>query len=344
MIYRNGSSGISYYGVYLNQPSGTSTVRNNTIVFNENEGIQTVGANNPSIQNCILWGNNAEGEQLTGYKVKYYSCVYDPNNPQGTSTPDANGNITCNPQFAFSNPELNNFHLAADSPCIDKGNNTGIEQDEKDIDNADRIYNSIVDMGADEVDCEDVFNAYDLTADGVVNFEDFYSISKSWMTTDPNHPLCDPNNPNYEEDPNSINFISETDKERFDPSCDWDEDLDVDLDDLMAFVDNWLWVACWRLDLQEMQMSMMMGESISQSESLAESTISQKVEQKPIHEQIVDLRDTVSFLEKLWLEDSSIQQEINADEWQRFMKEVYQSVKDIQIMENEISDMKGAEQ
>jgi hypothetical protein len=197
-------------------------------------------------------------------------------------------------------------------------------------------------MGADEADCEDVFNAYDLTADGVVNMEDFYFVSGAWMTWDPNNPFCNPNHPDYEDDPNSINFISQTDKERFDPSCDWDEDLDVDLDDLMAFVDNWLWVACWRLDLQEMLMSMMMGES--QSASLTEPTISPKVTQIPVHEQIVDLRDTVSFLEKLWLEDDSIQQEIDTGEWQRFMKEIYQSVIDIQKMETQMIDTKEVEQ
>ena len=47
------------------------------------------------------------------------------------------------------------------------------------------------------------------------------------------------------------------------------------------------------------------------------------IPEKPIQEQILDLEDTIQFLEKLWLDDPSIQNEIDSDEWQEFMEKVY---------------------
>ncbi len=175
----------------------------------------------------------------------------------------------------------------------------------------------------------------------------------AWMTYDPNNPLCDPNHPNFEHDPNSINFISETDKERFNPVCDLDQDMDVDLADLVVFAEdnpqNWLWVACWRKDLQPEQLEMMMSmapaggiqmQSLSVSTSL--TTLAAPPE-KPIREQVLELKDTIQFLENLWLNDSSIREEIDASEWQRFMNEVYQSAIDIQYIEAGPYDKKEIE-
>jgi hypothetical protein len=65
---------------------------------------------------------------------------------------------------------------------------------------------------------------------------------------------------------------------------------------------------------------------------------------KPIREQILEMKDNIQFLERLWLEDESIQQEIDPGEWQRFMKEVYQSVIDIQNIEAETHELKEVEQ
>jgi hypothetical protein len=46
--------------------------------------------------------------------------------------------------------------------------------------------------------------------------------------------------------------------------------------------------------------------------------------EKPICEQIIDLKDTIQFLERLWLEDDSIRTEIDSGEWRQFMEKVYQ--------------------
>jgi hypothetical protein len=73
-------------------------------------------------------------------------------------------------------------------------------------------------------------------------------FSRAWLTYDPNHPLCDPNNLNYVSDPNLPGYISETDKLRFNLICDLNSDLHVGLSDFVLFCDDWLWVACWKLD------------------------------------------------------------------------------------------------
>ncbi len=357
IIYRNGSAGTTYYGIYLNQPSAAATIRNNTLVDNRNEGIRLDGPNIPSVRNCILYANHAEGSYVdySGLWGLQYCCLTDANDLQRVATPTgSNGNMLGNPLFAYTDILKGNFHLFNSSPCKNAGSNTGIGVEEVDMDRDERILDGTVDIGADEVACEDVSHPLDWNADGVVNYGEFEKFSLSWMTYDPNNPLCDPNNPNFVSDPNAPGFISQTDKERFDPDCDLDQDLDVDLADLVIFADtqngNWLWVACWRWDLQPEQFEMMMGmapdggvlmQSLSVPTSVETTPV---VPEKPIREQIIELMDTIQFLERLWLEDGSIQQEIDAEEWEQFMKEVYQSAVDLQKMETEPYEKKEVKQ
>ena len=51
-------------------------------------------------------------------------------------------------------------------------------------------------MGADEVNCIDVFNEVDLNADGIVNLPEFAVFAELWQAepNDPNAPDCDFNN------------------------------------------------------------------------------------------------------------------------------------------------------
>jgi hypothetical protein len=98
---------------------------------------------------------------------------------------------------------------------------------EVDMDKQARIAGNSVEMGADEVNCEDVFNPLDWDADGLVNLKEFEAFSAAWLTYDPNHP----NLPNPVE-PNAILHWK--------PMCDLDSDQDVDMADLMVFVERWL--------------------------------------------------------------------------------------------------------
>ena len=124
------------------------------------------------ISNCILWGNNSDGQQISGSNAAVtYSCV------QGGST--NNYNINNNPNFVDSATE--NFHLLFNSPCINSGNPSFTpERGETDIDGQPRILgrdsngNLRVDMGVDED------WAGDFNHDSIVNFKDFANLAKFW--------------------------------------------------------------------------------------------------------------------------------------------------------------------
>ena len=63
-------------------------------------------------------------------------------------------NITCDPNFAYGYGGYGYYHLDPGSNCIDMGDSSAVDPNnvgEYDIDGDDRIYDSYVDMGADEV-------------------------------------------------------------------------------------------------------------------------------------------------------------------------------------------------
>jgi hypothetical protein len=150
----------------------------------------------------------------------------------------------------------------------------------------DRKYGSYVDIGADEVyDCEDdylseidVHNDLDWDADGIVNLKEFNLFSHAWLTYDPNCPHL----PNPV-DPNQLLH--------WDLICDLDSDLDVDLADLCVFLDDWLWVACWKLDAlnaasASAQPENLMAESFSASKRLSVSSLEMT---SPIAESLTEI-------------------------------------------------------
>lgn len=104
------------------------------------------------IQNCILWDDSAplgpEIAVIDGADVQVgYSDVRD-GEPAAHVDPGSiltwkEGNIDTEPLFVGSG----DYHLVAESPCIDSGTNAGIYND---IDNEDRPVHEGFDMGSDE--------------------------------------------------------------------------------------------------------------------------------------------------------------------------------------------------
>lgn len=165
------------------------------------------------------------------------------NNNLTQTTPDPNShNISCDPQFAYADIAMHNFHLLPTSPCIDRGNNAGIAAEETDMDGATRIDNDIVDIGADEVDCTDVYHVKDLDGDGIVGLGDFGLFSRAWVSWNPY--VLDPNCPDhtyYTGDPASPQYVEAADCVHWNARCNWastgTSQYAIDLADLLMWLD-----------------------------------------------------------------------------------------------------------
>jgi uncharacterized repeat protein (TIGR01451 family) len=365
-------------GVFAYNPSASPVLHNCTFAHNRNIGVaftddRTLSDPNdkdyPDVQNCILWYNNAGNDQFAGFRSDriQYSCIYDPNNPQGSLIPDVNYNISANPQFAYIDP--NNVHIQYESPCRDAGNPLMSYDNQVDMDEMTRVEGVTVDMGAYEVNCEDTTNSLDWNADGLVNLVEFNSFARVWLAHDPNDPaLNDPNCLEYDylNEPNSPGYVTPSSRSLWYPnghtfnySTVGSSLYAIDLADLLVWIEDspWLWRACWLTDDylnisstgseiagSAMQISSattttdVIGTEDIQvvSESAAEAVV-------PVEEQILQLKDSIEFLEQIWNEDPTIHQEIDAKEWKDFMDTVYNSLLELQtgVIQKEYLDLKS---
>ncbi len=309
VVFGNGNNGSGYQGITILTPSNTPVLYNNTIVGNQKEGIYYL-SNDPNylqnsdyldLQNCILWYNNDGDSQVSGLNpdnTAYYCCIQDCNDVTGRY------NISDEPGFAYTTepnniPDPNNpYHLSWTSPCKDAGNPLFDNDDVGlyDIDAEDRISYGRVDIGADEVySCngnynDDIYNALDWNADGILNLEEYTPFAQAWLSHDPNDPAFDPNDVSYNpnlSDPNHADYISPGQKAAWNPTCNLidsgESAYSIDLADMMDFIDNgyWLWTACWKYSqmhrFENMMAAMMSGggESMAMmSEPLFAETIS----------------------------------------------------------------------
>jgi hypothetical protein len=149
---RDGGGGI------CNNVNSNTMVTNCTFSGNSTEGygggMYNFNDSNPTITNCVLWSNTASlsGPQISGLATVTYSDV------QGGWS--GTGNIDADPLFADDD-----LRLSTGSPCINAGSNAALPPDTADLDgdgdttepipldlddNA-RIFNSVVDMGAYEL-------------------------------------------------------------------------------------------------------------------------------------------------------------------------------------------------
>jgi len=130
-------------------------IRNNTITGNsapEDRG--DLYDCRGTIRNCIIWGNTGENEDYGSTSVPTYSCV--------KGWDGGTGNISSDPRFVdrdgpdndLETYEDNDYRLSPGSPCIDAGNNTGLDPPGFDFDGNLRIafgeHSVTVDMGVYE--------------------------------------------------------------------------------------------------------------------------------------------------------------------------------------------------
>ena len=247
-----------YNGIFIKNPPSSPVLHNLTISENKAAGLhfeddQSCDPNAmlldyPSIQNCIIFYNNDNGQQISGRinpSFASYSCIQDCNDV------NPNNNINTIPSFAYikttGEPDPNNFHLAYDSACKDAGNPYLNYSEQFDYDNEIRVVGNLVDIGADELfSCdgnyteEEFANEFDWNADGIINLAEFKLFAQSWLALDPADPEWS--------DPNYGDF---TDTYAWNSICNLDDTGNsqyiIDLTDLTVFVNDapWLWKACW---------------------------------------------------------------------------------------------------
>ena len=132
------TSSLSCYG----GGSCYGTLRNCTVAGNRvPAGLTSAGVYNGSIYNSIVWENRTEANVLANHpgSSMYYSCSSP--RPSGTS------NINSNPLFIDNGN--GNYQLQDNSPCINRGYNSYVENQVDLLGNL-RIMNTTVDMGAYE--------------------------------------------------------------------------------------------------------------------------------------------------------------------------------------------------
>ncbi len=175
------NSGGGVYSITSSMDITNSTFKSNH-ADNSGGGIYNLSSS-LVITNSILWDNIAgsdgneiiyirEGSPLLSWKkipVISFSDIEECGGSEGVWDPafgiDDGGNIDIDPIFAGDD----GFHLAADSPCVDAGDNDSVPSGiVTDIDGNDRIIGEVVDMGADEV----LDPNGDEDADGLTNDEE----------------------------------------------------------------------------------------------------------------------------------------------------------------------------
>jgi len=117
--------------------------KNRTNLYNPGGAICN-SASSPEIVNCIIWDNKgtspSEIYPTTLLTVSY--CDVKGGYPGGTNI------INLDPLFV--DPDVNDYHLQPDSPCIDAGDPCGVYAGQTDIDGEPRVFGNYVDMGSDE--------------------------------------------------------------------------------------------------------------------------------------------------------------------------------------------------
>lgn len=289
-IYDNAGSGTKIWNPFY-APDSNAVIVNNTIVGNDEYGVESYYATDVNITSSIIWNNGSSpSDNLHGtngtFTVKY-SCI------EGGYGGPEDHNINSDPRFV--DEDFNNFHLGGGSPCIDTGDpDFEPEPDETDIDGEYRIINERVDMGADEF-CR----ATDFNGDGLVNFVDYSMLARHWLQAD-------------------------TDAGYSDAFDLWDDDV-IDFNDVLELCKDWLVTAECRTG----SMLLMAGRSGGgMTEGLSLQVAPYELtaaEEKPLVVEPVDVKKLLDWLAEVWL-DPEVRERIDAEAWLK----LYESVKELE--------------
>jgi len=176
-----GNSSADWSGGGMRTTNSHANLTNCTFMSNsannEGGGID-IHEGSAALNNCIFWGNSDSGgtdesAQIHLYTSELainYSCVQSWSGSLGGT-----GNIGVNPLFVSGD-----YHLQADSPCINAGDpGYATDANDVDIDGDRRVIWGRVDIGADEYNPAARFP--DIDFDGIVNFYDFAILAYYWM-------------------------------------------------------------------------------------------------------------------------------------------------------------------
>jgi len=255
LIYKNNS------GASIRIVSSTPIISNNTITRNVG-GISTFSGANPVIKNNIIASNgvgygiyvsSGDSPVITYNDVWGHKAGYNYGGGGITDQTGVNGNISEDPNFV--NPDANNYHIDPNSPCINAGDPSyTAEPNQTDIDAEQRIFDSIVDMGADEM----LTNPFDLDTNGVVGYPELETLTNEWLWTVPE----------LQTDFNEDGIVNFADFAEFtshgvvgypeletltnewlwtvpELQTDFNEDEIVNFADFAEFASQWLWTAGW---------------------------------------------------------------------------------------------------
>ncbi len=267
--------------------SGSLDITNSCIHRNRSSGIQITDNTGPYIiRNNTIVAN-------TGYGIYCDYSDAEPNinnciiSSKGTNLKDCTAQYSWFTDPCFISTDPNEFHLGPNSPCIDEGNPNFDDFNETDFDGECRVMFGKtalrVDIGADEY----YWPKADYDQNGIVNFFDFAVLAEPWRTEDANVNLVGPN--------------------------------EIDINDLTAFCDDWLWVAPWS-DLYQSMMCRTGGSGFRQSAQAL--SLSQAPLQQPLSE--ADIEQLIDWAEDLWQTDETVKDVISESTWDNFLTSLKQ--------------------
>ncbi|MEW6535628.1 MAG: right-handed parallel beta-helix repeat-containing protein [Candidatus Auribacterota bacterium] len=154
----NNSAYLRGGGIFCNNSNpeiAHSLVYGNTKTTQSGGGIYIENASAPVIRNTILWNNTDDLANVTDTMIQY-------SNISDGDYAGVNGNISQDPLLV--NPENDNYHLFSASPC--KNAASALSYDFADLDGESRPYDTLSDIGPDEIidtDMDNLPDAWELT-------------------------------------------------------------------------------------------------------------------------------------------------------------------------------------